>query len=101
VEGFSGLYRGLGMKLISQSVGHFASRKAARLIQEADEKQETVKKNDQMKGLNLLFKMTTNRIHSRCWGVLLSHPFHVMGVRCMAQFVGGCFRLKTLLDLFS
>jgi len=89
VEGFSGLYRGLGMKLISQSVGHFASRKAARLIQEADEKQETVKKNDQMKGLNLLFKMTTNRIHSRCWGVLLSHPFHVMGVRCMAQFVGG------------
>jgi len=42
VEGFSGLYRGLGMKLISQSVGHFASRKAARLIQEADEKQETV-----------------------------------------------------------
>ncbi len=84
------------MKLISQSVGHFASRKAARLIQEADEKQETVKKNDQMKGLNLLFKMTTNRIHSRCWGVLLSHPFHVMGVRCMAQFVGGETRYRYL-----
>lgn len=89
VEGLSGLYRGLGMKIISQSVGHFVSTKAARMIQEHEEKNDTVKKDDTKKGLRLLKKLTTNKIHSRCWGIVLSHPFHVMGVRCMAQFVGG------------
>jgi len=90
VEGLSGLYRGIGMKLISQSVGHFVSAKAARMIAEADDKKnDTEKKDDNKKGLRLLARLTTNKIHARCWGIIISHPFHVMGVRCMAQFVGG------------
>lgn len=83
VEGLSGLYRGFGMRLITQSVEYFVSSKAARMIQDNEEKKDT--KNE----LRLLVKSTTNRIHSRCWGILISHPFYVMMVRCMAQFVGG------------
>ena len=80
------------MKIISQTLGHFVSTKAARFIQDADEK--LVKKDDQQKGLKLLAKMTSNRIHSKFWGILISHPFHVMGIRCMAQFVGGEARYR-------
>lgn len=92
VEGLSGLYRGLGMKIISQSLSHFVSNKTARLIQDTDEK--LVKKDDQQKGLKLLAKLTGNKIHSKFWGILISHPFHVMSIRCMAQFVGGETRYR-------
>ena len=102
VEGLSGLYRGLGMKIISQSIGHFVSSKAARMIADADEKKDKVeKKDDNKKGLKLLVKITTNKIHARCWGIVLSHPFHVMSIRCMAQFVGGETRYRYQFFFFS
>lgn len=86
MEGVSGLYRGLGMKLISHSVGTVVYNHAKKLM---DENDELTKDEEDPKRLEVFVKKTSKEITIRCWSVVLSHPFHVMALRCMAQFIGG------------
>lgn len=88
VEGVSGLYRGLGLKIMSHTVSTYVYARTRRLMNEADETKDLVKKDNE-KGLNYLFQLTSKKITARIWAVILSHPLHVMCLRSMAQFVGG------------
>lgn len=87
VEGITGLYRGLGMKIVSQSIGNVVYDKINKIMEENDENSQ--KKSDDVDVITVFVKQTSREITARCWGVVFSHPFHVMALRCMAQFVGG------------
>lgn len=84
VEGFTGLYRGLGMRFVSHSIATVVYNQVSIMIDDADSSSD---KDDDK--LNAVVRQTTKEITAKCWSVLLSHPFHVMAFRCMAQFVGG------------
>lgn len=87
MEGITGLYRGLGMKIISNSVGNVVYSKVSRIMDENEE--ETRKSGAPETGLAIFIRQTSKELTARCWAIVFSHPFHVMALRCMAQFVGG------------
>lgn len=93
VEGFAGLYRGLGMKVISTSVGNLVYNQVSKYVDERDDlvnKNFVVQESETDKNSFEVFrKKTSKEITIKCWAVVVSHPFHVMALRCMAQFVGG------------
>lgn len=90
VEGFSGLYRGLGIKVLSTSVGNLVYNKISKYM---DENEDMLNDNLVVKDVENKFevfrKKTSKEITIKCWAVVISHPLHVMALRCMAQFVGG------------
>lgn len=89
VEGISGLYRGLGMKIISHSVGTYVYARSRRLMKDAEDTKDLDFKKENEKCINYLIQLTSKKVTARCWAVIFSHPFHVMFLRSMAQFVGG------------
>ncbi|RNA18405.1 mitochondrial carrier -like protein [Brachionus plicatilis] len=90
VEGIAGLYRGLGMKIISQSVATYVYDSVNVMLDESVDQEQSVEKKDKNEDKIAVFiKQTSKELTARCWGVIFSHPFHVMGLRCMAQFIGG------------
>lgn len=88
LDGFSGLYRGLSMKLISTTVANVVSSNVAKYIDENDVQSFVVQETCENK-FEVFKKKTSREITIKMWAVVVSHPFHVMALRCMAQFVGG------------
>lgn len=86
VEGITGLYRGLGMKVASHTVSTYVYARTRRLMNEADESKD-LKETEH--GINHLLQITSKKMTARKWAVIFSHPLHVMCLRSMAQFVGG------------
>ncbi|CAF0974542.1 unnamed protein product [Brachionus calyciflorus] len=89
VEGLTGLYRGIGMKIISHSVATFVYDKVNLMLEETEQIEQEEKKDKNDDKFIVFIKQSSKEITARCWGVVFSHPFHVMGLRCMAQFIGG------------
>lgn len=91
VDGLSGCYRGLTPKLIGSIVGVIGSRRVADKlgldeIDENESKDESDLTEEEsyerfMRGLkhDLVFHAS---------GIIITHPFHVISIRMMAQFVG-------------
>lgn len=88
VDGVAGLFRGLSPKLVGMVLGAVVSEKAANelgLVEPEKAKDdeyadELLKENFQRSLRRELFLHAT--------GIVVSHPFHVVSVRMMAQFVG-------------
>ncbi|ESO00705.1 hypothetical protein HELRODRAFT_83020 [Helobdella robusta] len=97
-DGFFGLYRGLSCRLVSGIVGTVVTNSVQTSIIEsleaADELDEDIKEDEVM----MLLKSTFYETISRCAGVLCSHPFYVIYVRSMAQFVGRETRFSSFFD---
>lgn len=89
VEGFSALYRGVGLKVMSHTLSTYVYSRSRRMMNEADETKDEDVKKEKEKGIHHLIKLTQKKMTARCWAVILSHPLHVMCLRSMAQFVGG------------
>lgn len=91
-DGFAGLYRGLGMKVLSQTVGNVVYNRISKLMDENEDlinKNLVVQESECENTFEVFRKKTSREISIRCWAVVISHPFEVMALRCMAQFVGG------------
>lgn len=91
-DGFSGLYRGVSMKILSTSVGTVVAHKLAKYMDENEDiisKSFVVQENEAENKFEIFRKKTSRDMTIRCWAVVISHPLHVMALRCMAQFVGG------------
>jgi len=90
LNGFSGIYRGFGMRVISTSVGALVYKRVSNTLDENEELLEIeMKENQTETSFNYIRKKTWKEINLRCWAVVISHPFHVMALRCMAQAFGG------------
>lgn len=89
VEGIPGLYRGLGMKIVSHTISTYVYARTRRMMKDAEDTKDLDSKKDNEKGIQYLLQLTSKKITARCWAVIFSHPFHVMCLRSMAQFVGG------------
>lgn len=91
VDGFSGCYRGLTPKLIGSVVGVIGSQKVLDrfgldVIAENDDKDECELSDaeSQERFCNALKRDLV--VHAS--GIIIAHPFQVISIRMMAQFVG-------------
>ncbi|KAI0219022.1 hypothetical protein LSAT2_029340 [Lamellibrachia satsuma] len=97
LDGFVGMYRGLFPRLICGAVGSFVTNscqiklktcKCLSTGKEGGEDREEDEEEEEEDGMTKMLKQTTIEMLSRCAGVIVSHPFHVIMVRSMAQFIG-------------
>ncbi|KAH8345903.1 hypothetical protein KR067_008727 [Drosophila pandora] len=89
IDGFYGCYRGLAPKLVGSVVAMVVSERVADKL--GLDKPEEVKDDSDLseEEMYVLFKSTLKRdIVLTVSGIVASHPFHVISLRMMAQFVG-------------
>ncbi|CAG5126759.1 unnamed protein product [Candidula unifasciata] len=96
VDGFAGLYRGVLPRIVAGTLGNLVQyniQNRIKLSQDKKTSKETEKSpekidEDFVAWLKAFAKETSEDTVSRCCGVIVSHPFHVIMVRCMVQFIG-------------
>ncbi|XP_013880196.1 mitochondrial carrier homolog 1 [Austrofundulus limnaeus] len=81
VDGKTGLFRGLSPRLVSSIVSTVIRGKVKQV-------EHRSKKSDEQSSLRKVFRETSYEMIIQCLSRVATHPFHVMSVRCMAQFVG-------------
>lgn len=74
VEGLTGLYRGLGMKIVSHSVGTLVYDQMTKMLDENDKNSDSKDTNEN--DVQIFVRKTSKEITARCWAVVVSHPFH-------------------------
>ncbi|KAK6307950.1 hypothetical protein J4Q44_G00212210 [Coregonus suidteri] len=94
VDGKRGLFRGLSPCIMSSAISTMVRSKVKQTIPADD-----VSNRDDLKtSLRKVVKVTSHEMVIQCLSRIATHPFHVISVRCMAQFVG---REVTYSGLFS
>ncbi|KAE8293062.1 Mitochondrial carrier-like protein 1 Presenilin-associated protein [Larimichthys crocea] len=92
VDGKRGLFRGLSPRIVSSAVSTVVRSKVKQQV-------EFLFKRDGMQtSLRKVVQETSHEMIIQCLSRVATHPFHVMSVRCMAQFVG---REVTYSGMFS
>ncbi|XP_029012942.1 mitochondrial carrier homolog 1-like isoform X2 [Betta splendens] len=81
VDGKTGLFRGLSPRIASSVLSTVVRGKVRQMERQS-------KKDDPQTSLRKVVKETTQEMIIQCLSRVATHPFHVMSVRCMAQFVG-------------
>lgn len=84
-EGLKGFYRGFGCSIMSTAVCWYTASKVEELII-PDENQSN--SDEENLSWNTCISKTLREVQCQSWGILVSHPFQVMFVRCVGQFVG-------------
>ncbi|XP_034731744.1 mitochondrial carrier homolog 1-like isoform X2 [Etheostoma cragini] len=81
VDGKRGLFRGLSPRIVSSTISTVVRIKVKQveLLPKRDELQTSLRK---------VVKETSHEMIIQCLSRVATHPFHVMSMRCMAQFVG-------------
>ncbi|XP_070825231.1 mitochondrial carrier homolog 1-like isoform X2 [Chaetodon trifascialis] len=81
VDGKTGLFRGLSPRIVSSAISTVVRNKVKQV--------ELLSKRDDMQSsLRKVVQETSHEMIIQCLSRVATHPFHVMSVRCMAQFVG-------------
>ncbi|XP_076597698.1 mitochondrial carrier homolog 1-like isoform X3 [Chaetodon auriga] len=92
VDGKRGLFRGLSPRIVSSTISTVVRSKVKQQV-------ELLSKRDDMQtSLRKVVQETSHEMIIQCLSRVATHPFHVMSVRCMAQFVG---REATYNGMFS
>uniref|UniRef100_A0A8B9PL15 Mitochondrial carrier 2 n=1 Tax=Apteryx owenii TaxID=8824 RepID=A0A8B9PL15_APTOW len=78
VDGRAGLFKGLTPRLCSGAIGTIVHSKVLQRYQEVE--QPEVRRR--------LFSFTSREMVARSAATLITHPFHVITLRCMVQFIG-------------
>ncbi|XP_040009118.1 mitochondrial carrier homolog 1-like isoform X2 [Xiphias gladius] len=81
VDGKRGLFRGLSPRIISSAISTKVRSKVKQV-------KLLSKRDDLHTSLRKVVQETTHEMIIQCLSRVATHPFHVMSVRCMAQFVG-------------
>ncbi|XP_013769521.1 mitochondrial carrier homolog 1 isoform X4 [Pundamilia nyererei] len=82
MDGKRGLLRGLSPRIVSSAISTVVRSKVKQQID------VLFKNGDQQNSLRKVVKETSHEMIIQCLSRVATHPFHVMSVRCMAQFVG-------------
>ncbi|XP_013769517.1 mitochondrial carrier homolog 1 isoform X1 [Pundamilia nyererei] len=81
MDGKRGLLRGLSPRIVSSAISTVVRSKVKQI-------DVLFKNGDQQNSLRKVVKETSHEMIIQCLSRVATHPFHVMSVRCMAQFVG-------------
>ncbi|MBN3303348.1 MTCH1 protein, partial [Amia calva] len=79
VDGKRGLFRGLTPRIVSSAISTVVRSKL---------KQHVSNKDDIRTSLKKVVRETSHEMVVQCLSRIATHPFHVISIRCMAQFVG-------------
>lgn len=82
VDGKRGLFRGLSPRIVSSAISTVIRSKVKQQVELLS------KREDLQASFNKVVKETSHEMIIQCLSRVATHPFHVMSVRCMAQFVG-------------
>lgn len=91
VDGFFGLYRGLSSRILSSVCGNLAARVTSQKLEEHFPSQENAKtesKKSETVSTHEFLVESGKLTVSHCCAAVVSHPFQVVAVRSMVQFVG-------------
>lgn len=91
VDGRRGLFRGLSPHILSGAVTTVVKRKLKQVLSVKEAKEEET-------SLRTLVREISQETFVHCLSRVASHPFHVLSVRCMAQFVGREVKYRGLLS---
>ncbi|KAL7668872.1 hypothetical protein ACOME3_009554 [Neoechinorhynchus agilis] len=90
VDGTSGLWRGCCSYIVSKIVLNYTTLRFKKvLLAKEDTKELDRSGSGREAALDLFVQRLRTDIVASSFGIVLSHPFYVVAVRCMAQFVGG------------
>ncbi|EGW03957.1 Cytosolic carboxypeptidase 2 [Cricetulus griseus] len=91
IDGKRGLFTGLTPRLCSGVLGTVVHGKVLQHYQECDKPEELVSGNVQKENsssFDRVIKETTREMIARSAATLITHPFHVITLRSMVQFIG-------------
>ncbi|XP_071203216.1 mitochondrial carrier homolog 1-like isoform X5 [Salvelinus alpinus] len=87
VDGKMGLFRGLSPRIMSSAISTMVRSKVKEAIP-AEQAEHVSNRDDLKTSLRKVMKETSHEMVIQCLSRIATHPFHVISVRCMAQFVG-------------
>jgi len=86
VDGWLGLYRGLGPRIAHNIINTTFTNVVSRKIKEENEEDSA---SVDVKSVSVFLNETAKLAVARTVGCFASYPFHVISVRMMVQFIGG------------
>jgi len=89
-DGFFGLYRGLGARLVGGVAASYVSNQTLLYFRSLPNPQKEIDEDDDaLEAFKHVCRETSYEMVARCAAAVVSQPFQVIMVRSMAQFVGG------------
>ncbi|XP_074922053.1 mitochondrial carrier homolog 2 isoform X4 [Chelonoidis abingdonii] len=89
IDGRAGLFKGLTPRLCSGAIGTIVHSQVLQRYQEADQEEEPGPSlKEPLSSLEQVIKETSREMVARSAATLVTHPFHVITLRCMVQFIG-------------
>uniref|UniRef100_A0A669BPP2 Mitochondrial carrier homolog 2 n=1 Tax=Oreochromis niloticus TaxID=8128 RepID=A0A669BPP2_ORENI len=80
IDGRAGLFKGLGPRLCAGTIGTVVHSKVCLTVQEC--------KISEVAPNHCISQNTTREMIARSCATIVTHPFHVITLRCMVQFIG-------------
>ncbi|NXQ13918.1 MTCH2 protein, partial [Peucedramus taeniatus] len=102
VDGRAGLFKGLAPRLCSSAIGTVVHSKV--LCSPPDSSfspQPGPSKKEPVSSLEQVLKETSREMVARSAATLITHPFHVITLRCMVQFIGRETKYSGTLSAFA
>ncbi|NXR73004.1 MTCH2 protein, partial [Pycnonotus jocosus] len=104
VDGRAGLFKGLAPRLCSSAIGTVVHSKVLqdRLFPpDSFPLQPGASKKEPVSSLEQVLKETSREMVARSAATLITHPFHVITLRCMVQFIGRETKYSGTLSAFA
>ncbi|NWS74600.1 MTCH2 protein, partial [Crotophaga sulcirostris] len=100
VDGRAGLFKGLTPRLCSSAIGTVVHGKVLQ-VPGARHRGPGASKKEPVSSLEQVLKETSREMVARSAATLITHPFHVITLRCMVQFIGRETKYSGTLSAFS
>ncbi|NWR83236.1 MTCH2 protein, partial [Furnarius figulus] len=103
VDGRAGLFKGLAPRLCSSAIGTVVHSKVLQ-VDPPDSSlplQSGASKKEPVSSLEQVLKETSREMVARSAATLITHPFHVITLRCMVQFIGRETKYSGTLSAFA
>ncbi|NWT75292.1 MTCH2 protein, partial [Prunella fulvescens] len=103
VDGRAGLFKGLAPRLCSSAIGTVVHSKVLQLLppDSSFPLQPGASKKEPVSSLEQVLKETSREMVARSAATLITHPFHVITLRCMVQFIGRETKYSGTLSAFA
>ncbi|KAJ8260255.1 hypothetical protein GJAV_G00178850 [Gymnothorax javanicus] len=100
VDGKRGLFRGLSPRIMSSAISTMVRSKVKQAVP-AEDTEQMSNRDDRKTSFKKVVRETSHEMVVQCLARIVTHPFHVISVRCMAQFVGREIKYRGLFSCIS